>query len=64
MPVRTLYLRAVRAGLSPREAANLVAFQAGIGLPMPDKGWTIKQVVNLLALKWEVEHGRIGGPER
>lgn len=44
--IRTLYRRLVRAGYTHAEAGNLIAKL--MGLVATEKGWTVKELLNLL----------------
>jgi len=48
--IKTLYRRLIRAGYTPKEAGNLVA--KVMGLVASEKGWTVKQLTDLLFLQY------------
>jgi hypothetical protein len=58
-PFGQLARRLQQCGLTPTEAANLLARCAG--LPAARSGWTIRQVEHLVFIRTIVENGRLGG---
>lgn len=54
--VRDAILRWQRRGMDAVTAANLTAY--ALGLPPYHNGWTSREIEHLVALRWEVEHGR------
>lgn len=56
---RATYRLLTMRGLTPDEAANLIAFLCGI--PIGDQHWNLKEVNRLLFLRELSRTGRIGG---
>ena|SRR5437773_4556457 len=54
---RTVRLLTMR-GLAPAEATNLTAYLCGI--PVTDRGWTLREINKLLFLRELNTHGRFG----
>ena len=52
------YHALVAGGLAPEEAANVVAFMAGIAIV--DQPWTLREVSHLRFLRWLREQGGFG----
>jgi hypothetical protein len=53
MPVRVFYRALLIRGFTPPEAGNLTAWR--MGLEPTAKGWTLKQITELMARRWEEE---------
>ena len=60
----SVYRWALRAGWTPEQAGNLIAWFAGIrivdGEDVPTSSWSLRSIQHLLFVRWLAETGRIG----
>lgn len=61
-PTRIFYRRLLLRGFTREEAGNLTAWR--IGLPITEKPWTLKAILDVQAMRVWSDLDRIGGPER